>query len=295
MRRANVPERHDFSRTVFPDDWAESQRDDVDPEAVCDHPPFCHRFVGAWPNIRCVPIQNNDEYLSLSSRNVQAEGGRGRGFILLSMRQEARERKEAADRAFQLEEAAKDREYHRRYGRSFVNIEPNPYAIPTPRQVTISDKDERFADIEAEKGVEDIVLQSLMPEPFFVPSGDELDNESLLAAAGQLETNKRKWEVDEDVPSYPSTDYCEEIVWKPAPSRILLDPEREFIKQPSRLPLTDSCREKDFSRFDLFYESFCGLNIALLESDSDNEFCTGHNLDDRHASALSTYDDDNAQ
>jgi len=125
------------------------------------------------------------------------------------MGQEVRERKVAADRAFQLEEAAKDRENHRRYGRSFVNIEPDPDDIPTPRRVTFSEKDERFAAVEAEESVEDIVLQSLMPEPFFVPSGDELDNKSLLAAAEQLETNKRKWEVDEDVPSYPSTDHME--------------------------------------------------------------------------------------
>jgi len=55
-RRANACERHDISRTVFPDDWAVTQPMDVDPEAVFDHPPFCHRFVGAWPNIRCVHI-----------------------------------------------------------------------------------------------------------------------------------------------------------------------------------------------------------------------------------------------
>jgi len=208
--------------------------------------------VGAWPNICCVPIRNNDEYLYLTSQNVQAQGGRGRGFILLRMGQEARERKEAADRAFQLEEAAKDREYHRRYGPSFVNIEPDPDAIPTPRRarrVTFSDKDERFADVEAEQSVENIVLQSLMPEPLFVPSGDELEVESLSATAKQLETNKRKWEVDEDVRSYQSTDHCEDIVWKPAPSRMRLDPERKFIKQPSRLPLTDSCSEEDFLLF----------------------------------------------
>jgi len=46
--------------------------------------------------------------------------------------------------------------------------------IQTPRRVTFSDQDERFADVEAEESVEDIVLQSLMPEPPFVHSGDEL-------------------------------------------------------------------------------------------------------------------------
>jgi len=82
--------------------------------------------------------------------------------------QKARKKKEAADRAFQLEESAKDREYHRRYGRTFVNIEPDPDAIPTPCRVTFSDQDERFADFEADF-VEDVVLQSIMPElPFML-------------------------------------------------------------------------------------------------------------------------------
>jgi len=50
-----------------------------------------------------------------------------------------------------------------------------------------------------------------MPEPPFVPSGDELDDDTLLAAAEQLETNKQKLEVDEDVFFYPSTDHREVI------------------------------------------------------------------------------------
>jgi len=102
--------------------------------------------------------------------------------------------------------------YHRKYGHSFVNVEPDSDTIPTPRRVTFSDKDERFADVEAEESVEDIILQSLMPEPYFVTSGDELDEDTFLAAAEQLETNKRKWEVDENVPSYPSIDHCEEVI-----------------------------------------------------------------------------------
>jgi len=82
----------------------------------------------------------------------------------------------------------------------FVTIEPDSEAIPTRHRVTFSEKDERFADVEAEESVEDIVLQSLMPEPPFVPSGDELDDDTLLAAAQQLETNKRKWEVSPPSP-----------------------------------------------------------------------------------------------
>jgi len=60
MRRPNERERHQFPRTVFPDDWAVSQRPDVDPAEVSDRPPPHYRFVGSWPNIRCAPICNAD-------------------------------------------------------------------------------------------------------------------------------------------------------------------------------------------------------------------------------------------
>jgi len=60
MRRPNAREMHYFPRTIFPDDWAVSYRKDIDPESVFDRPPFGHRFVGVWPDIRCVPITNSD-------------------------------------------------------------------------------------------------------------------------------------------------------------------------------------------------------------------------------------------
>jgi len=46
MRRPNARELFDFPRLVFPDGWAVNHRQDVDPEAVSDRPPFGHRFVG---------------------------------------------------------------------------------------------------------------------------------------------------------------------------------------------------------------------------------------------------------
>jgi len=45
MRRANANERHTFPRTVFPNDWADSQREEVDPEPVSDHPPC---VIDSW-------------------------------------------------------------------------------------------------------------------------------------------------------------------------------------------------------------------------------------------------------
>jgi len=93
--------------------------------------------------------------------------------------------------------------------------------------------------------VENIILQSLMPGPPFVPSCDDLDDDTLLATAEQLETNKRKCEVDEDVPSYPSIDHCEGSVWKPALSRLRLNPEGDLCDQFFQLPPTTLCDEED--------------------------------------------------
>jgi len=59
----------DFPRLVFPDGWAVNYRQDVDPEAVSDKPPFGHRFVGQWPGIQCVPITNNDGSDNTFGRN----------------------------------------------------------------------------------------------------------------------------------------------------------------------------------------------------------------------------------
>jgi len=60
MCRPNARELYDFPRLVFPDGWAVNHQKDTDPEAVSDRPPFGHRFVGVWPDIKCVPITNAD-------------------------------------------------------------------------------------------------------------------------------------------------------------------------------------------------------------------------------------------
>jgi len=93
-----------------------SHRVDVDPEAVSDRPPFCHRFLGVSPNIRCVPITNFDDHNESVRLNTSTECPRGSGcgqeWALLRMGRAARERAEAAARAVQLE-TGRDREYHR--------------------------------------------------------------------------------------------------------------------------------------------------------------------------------------
>jgi len=69
MRRPNERKRHRFPRTVIPDNGAVSQRPDVDPAKVSDRPTPNYRFVGLWPNIRCVFICNNDGSDNLFGQN----------------------------------------------------------------------------------------------------------------------------------------------------------------------------------------------------------------------------------
>jgi len=76
---------------------------------------------------------------------------------------------------------------------------------------------------------------------------------------------KSEWEVDGDVPSRPPTDHYKKFTWKPA-----------------------------LLRFDFSYESFWGANVALPKSDSDNEFCSRHQTDDRSNWTHWTYETDTA-
>jgi len=69
MHKPNARELYDFPRLVFPDGWAVNHRQDIDPEAVSDRPSFGHRFVGVWPDIKCVPITNADGTDNIFGRN----------------------------------------------------------------------------------------------------------------------------------------------------------------------------------------------------------------------------------
>jgi len=95
MRRPNARENYNFPRTVRPDDWVITHRVDVDPEAVSNRPPFCHRFVGVWPNIRCMPISNADGSNALFGKITTVNPprrGRGQECLIVKICREARER-----------------------------------------------------------------------------------------------------------------------------------------------------------------------------------------------------------
>jgi len=98
MRRANACERPDFPRTVFPDGWAISHKADINPEAVSDWPPFCHKFEGEWSNIQVVPIRNINQGVSFFGR------GRGRGYVLAQLLLASQEKDAATAQAIEYEE-----------------------------------------------------------------------------------------------------------------------------------------------------------------------------------------------
>jgi len=54
------------------------------------------------------------------------------------------------------------------------------------------------------------------------------------------------------------------------------------------------CDEEDPTNFKFSYKTFNEVNIALPESDSDNEFCSRNHLDDRHENNFSSNSADNA-
>jgi len=136
MRRPNARENYNFPPTVFPDDWAVSHRVDIDPEAASDRLPFCHRFVGVWPNIPCVPISNADDYNASFGFNTSNEcprgRGRGRDCALLRLGQKAREEKAADVRTRMLQEQTQNLKDRVRYGLVFATVESyEPEAEPT--------------------------------------------------------------------------------------------------------------------------------------------------------------------
>jgi len=88
------------------------------------------------------------------------------------MGQLLREKDEVAVRASQLEETAKTGDYHRKYGRMFITMEPYETEVKHKvinRKVTFSDLtiynfsiSKQFADTEVEESINDIILRAVV-------------------------------------------------------------------------------------------------------------------------------------
>jgi len=189
MRRPNDREKHQFLRTIFPGDWAVSQRPDVDPVDVSDQPPPHHRFIGLWANIRCVPIcnaygadnlfgRNHTHDITINQRrfgvlptnedwNLRQKQGRG----------DARELHRARSQRQTMKEQLYDRERRGGRGRACVvdycgEIIPGRPSLPQP--VNSSGDAGRYTDVEEREIICLHLLQHSMKiaptEIHFLPS-----------------------------------------------------------------------------------------------------------------------------
>jgi len=197
MRRPNARELYDFPRLVFPDGWAVNYRQDVDPEAVSDRPPFGHHFVGIWPNVQCVLIANRDESDNLFGRNrsitldtvavQQTDRTVDKHLPILKTRSTGVKRQQESPGI----------DANRRY-LDWVASPGNETGgacvsqIQSHRKVSFDEKRETFKD------------------------ADETPQSTPILTK---ETVNSEWGVDGDGPPHPSTEHREQITWCLAPSR----------------------------------------------------------------------------
>jgi len=138
---------------VFPDDWAVSHREDIDSEAVSDRPPFGHRFVGVWPDIKCVPITNADGTDNIFGRNrsvtVDTVAVHNPGYFVDGLLRMLRARSVAQKRQCELPGFDKNREF-----KEWVASHGDGYCEPefggsrSYRKVTFNDQSQIFEDVE---------------------------------------------------------------------------------------------------------------------------------------------------
>jgi len=100
-----------------------------------------------------------------------------------------------------------------------------------PHTIILASEFDQFVDeapTESEESIGDIILKYIMPEPLEQFQDEDVEDDALLAATEQLERYKRKWDMEEDIVVYPDTEHREHIIWKPASSRLLIDPNHPF-------------------------------------------------------------------
>jgi len=190
MRKPNARELYDFPRLVFPDGWAVNHRQDIDPEAVSDRPPFDHRFVGVWPDM---PITNTDGTDNIFGRNravaIDTITGRATNInierhIQMLKTRNARQKRHRESPGFD-----NDFEY-RNWIASHGDVAGDRVSH---RRVTFDD--ETFKDSE----------------------------EVIPTVPVHRETVNSEWGVDGDGPPHPSVEHCEKVTWRLAPSRRLIN------------------------------------------------------------------------
>jgi len=200
MRKKNARELNDFPRLVFPDGWAVNHRQDIDPEVVSDRPSFGHRFVGVWPDIKCVPITNADGTDNIFGRNqsvtIDTVAVRTTNINTEKHIQMLKTRSAVQKRQREAPGFDKDREYRNwiaNHGDVAGDLDVG--SSQSYRRVTFDDQNETFGDAD-----EATISTPIPPEKI-------VNNE---------------WGVDDADSAHPSTEHRERITWRLAPSRRLI-------------------------------------------------------------------------
>jgi len=201
MRRLNVRELYDFPRLVFPDRWAVNHRQDIDPEAVSDRAPFGHRFVGVWPDIKCVPITNADGSDNTFGRNrsitIDTVAVRATNIIIDRHVEMLKTRSVGQKRQRESPGCDPNREFQE-WIASHGDVASDPVvgSSQSHRRVTFDDKNEVFGDADE------------APISTHIPLEKTVNNE---------------WGVDGDDSPHPSTEHRERYTWRASPSRRLIN------------------------------------------------------------------------
>jgi len=170
-----------------------NHRQDIDPEAVSDRPPFGHQFVGVWPDIKYVPITNADGTDNIFGRN------RSVSIDTIAVRN----REYHNDGQLQLWKARSAGQKRHRESPGFdSNYEFNKW-LASQGDVT--------------GGIENEGKRAHRRVTFEQPDDAKGPTEPTTTPFEEPATNE--WGVDSGDSSHPSTEHRERVTWRLAPSR----------------------------------------------------------------------------
>jgi len=177
----------------------------TNPKSVFDRPPFDHRFVGAWPDIRCVPITNTDGSDNIFGRNRAVTVDTiavpnsikliNRHIQMLSARSIGQKRQRESPG---FDKNREFREWIANHGNVTDDLETGSSHSYT--RVSFDDRNENYQDAE------DVTTPAPIPTEVVVNS---------------------VWGTDGDDFPHPTTEHRERTTWRLAPSRVLVRPTEE--------------------------------------------------------------------
>jgi len=173
-----------------------NHRHDIDPEAVSDRPPFGHRFVGVWPDIKCVPITNVD--------GTDNDFGRNRSVSIDTI-------------------AVRDREYHN--DDHLQLLKTRSAGQKRHRESPGFDRNYAFNKWLASQGdvtggIENEGQRLHRRVTFEQPeTGDKAEESTEPTTIPSKETVNSEWVIDGGGFPHLSTEHRERVTWRLAPSR----------------------------------------------------------------------------